>query len=364
METILIIEDEKYVRENIAELLSNEGYKTICKSNGKEALELLTHTVPDLILSDIMMPELNGIELLKKLNEQKLGYRIPFIFLTARFDNDDIRRGMNLGADDFIAKPFKADDLLSSIKIRLAKQRDINSQVATLKENIAHYVPHELRTPLVSILGFSEYLIEDLEQLNAEEIISILKEINGAGEKLKDRIDKFLMIAELNLIKDELYQFRNTKENYFEIEKVCLQNFLTGIFEKRKRRNDLLLNVTNAKVLIPEKYLKYIITELIDNAFKFSQNNSPVEITGSPIGNYYLLSVLNFGIGFSKEELKSINRNTQFEGNKFQNEINGIGLYLIKEVLKIIKGKFTIESVENEYAKIFLSLPLYNNIQL
>ncbi len=126
---ILVIEDNVEVRENIAEILELDGYKTLTAQDGKEGIQLAQQHFPDLILCDIMMPELDGYGVLKivKRNEKLRG--IPFIFLTAKSEKQDFRKGMSLGADDFLMKPFDDVDLLESIEVRL-KLRTNHSYVS------------------------------------------------------------------------------------------------------------------------------------------------------------------------------------------------------------------------------------------
>ena len=121
MTTILLIEDDTVLRENTAELLELSGYKVITASNGKIGVSLAKKQHPDIIVCDIMMPELDGYGALKTLSESKLTKFIPFIFLSAKTERTDVRKGMNLGADDYITKPFTEDELISAIESRLAK---------------------------------------------------------------------------------------------------------------------------------------------------------------------------------------------------------------------------------------------------
>lgn len=121
MKTVLLIEDDAVLRENTAELLELSNYKVITATNGKTGVAMAKKQVPDIIICDIMMPELDGYAALKILSEHKTTKHIPFIFLSAKTEHVDIRKGMNLGADDYITKPFTEDDLISAIKSRLAK---------------------------------------------------------------------------------------------------------------------------------------------------------------------------------------------------------------------------------------------------
>ncbi len=127
MKKILVIEDNTEVRENICEILELSGYKAISASHGKEGVNKVLDDIPDLILCDVMMPELDGFGVLKILNNKPKTNKIPFIFLTAKAEKSDFRKGMGLGADDYITKPFDDAELLEAIEMRLKKSQAIKS---------------------------------------------------------------------------------------------------------------------------------------------------------------------------------------------------------------------------------------------
>src|SRR5579871_2286593 len=123
MKKILLIEDNLEVRENTTEILELAGYDVKTAPNGKVGVELVQHEKPDLIICDIMMPDLDGYGVLHILSKKPDTASIPFIFLTAKTEKTDIRKGMNLGADDYLTKPFDDTDLLNAIEARLQKAK-------------------------------------------------------------------------------------------------------------------------------------------------------------------------------------------------------------------------------------------------
>ena len=125
---ILLIEDNKEVRENIAEILELSKYQVFTAQNGKEGVELARKNKPDLIICDIMMPVLDGYGVLHLLSKNTDTASIPFIFLTAKADKNDFRKGMGMGADDYITKPFDDTDLLNAIESRLKKSETLKSE--------------------------------------------------------------------------------------------------------------------------------------------------------------------------------------------------------------------------------------------
>ncbi|TXK74212.1 response regulator [Mesonia sp. HuA40] len=130
MKKILLIEDDQALRENTAELLELSGFEVITAKNGKIGLDLAQKSLPQIIVCDIMMPELNGYEVLKALGEQEETKSIPFIFLSAKTDHTEVRTGMNLGADDYLTKPYEEEDLLAAINSRIAKSKLLENKTS------------------------------------------------------------------------------------------------------------------------------------------------------------------------------------------------------------------------------------------
>ncbi|URD50069.1 response regulator transcription factor [Chroococcidiopsis sp. CCNUC1] len=131
MKKILVIEDERLVRDNILDCLEDGGYEVVGVDNGQVGLDWASEHKPDLILCDVMLPELDGYEVLRSLRQEPTTALLPFVFLSAKVEKAEIRHGMNLGADDYITKPFTPDELLDTVAARL-KRRDAIVQYAEL----------------------------------------------------------------------------------------------------------------------------------------------------------------------------------------------------------------------------------------
>jgi CRP-like cAMP-binding protein len=140
MKKILLIEDNTDVRENIAEILELANFNVITAVNGKEGVDKAVNQQPDLIICDIMMPELDGYGVLHILSKNKNTAQIPFIFLTAKTEKDDFRRGMNMGADDYLTKPFEDTELLDAIESRLRKRDIVNTDYAQNYEGVNEFI--------------------------------------------------------------------------------------------------------------------------------------------------------------------------------------------------------------------------------
>jgi DNA-binding response OmpR family regulator len=140
MKTILVIEDNLKVRENIKEILELSGYTVLTAAEGKTGVEIALKNNPDLIVCDIMMPVLDGYGVLHLLNKNKATYGTPFIFLTAKSEKADFRKGMELGADDYLTKPFDGIELLTAIEMRLKKSDSLKIPATISKEGVNDFI--------------------------------------------------------------------------------------------------------------------------------------------------------------------------------------------------------------------------------
>ncbi|WP_110985059.1 response regulator transcription factor [Acaryochloris thomasi] len=175
---ILVIEDEVAVRANIAELLHEEEYQVITAENGFVGILWAQEHLPDLIICDMMMPALDGRDVLKALREDSITESIPFIFLTARADKSDIRVGMNLGADDYLTKPFSRQELLETVEARLQKHQSHERRYQKAHERAA-----SLQQQVQELQQGQENKVKDLEQ-----------RLQGAAPKLSKAIKLLINI--------------------------------------------------------------------------------------------------------------------------------------------------------------------------
>ena len=159
MKSVLVIEDNTDIRENTAEILDMAGYKTFAAENGKKGVELALKEKPDLIVCDIMMPELDGYGVLHLLRKNAETQSIPFIFLTAKTDRTDFRKGMEMGADDYITKPFEDIELLNAIEVRLKKAEVFDQKYSMSPQGISQFLKDVKDTGILDKLA-EQYSIE------------------------------------------------------------------------------------------------------------------------------------------------------------------------------------------------------------
>ena len=189
---ILIIEDEFDVLKNVETILSEEGYKAIVAKNGINGIELAKNEKPDLIICDIMMPGIDGYGVLEELSKNKDTQSIPFIFLTAKVERDDIRKGMQLGADDYLFKPFKIDELLSAITTRLKRIELLKSEAIIKNENSSPNRYTEDDKFFIHVKDIPQLIkVKEIVFINAENQYTSLNFIDGKSFLVRKSISNW-----------------------------------------------------------------------------------------------------------------------------------------------------------------------------
>ncbi|AFZ46504.1 response regulator receiver sensor signal transduction histidine kinase [Cyanobacterium stanieri PCC 7202] len=365
MTKILVIDDNNDLRDSVREILTTLGFEIITAVNGKEGLELIKQNTPDLILCDVAMPTMSGYELLETLQkEDEIDY-IPFIFLTGNSDRRDMRRGMELGADDYLFKPFTIDSLVKAINTRLEKTARLKKQsvekLAELRQNISFALPHEINTPLNGINSSAQLLKDYHDSLTREELREIADLILDSTQRLTHLMQNFLLYAELELIsKDDhkIEQIRNSDRSKCNIKNI-LSSIAQTISSNYNRQSDLFLDVENVFVKIAENNLEKICHEIIDNAFKYSQFENPVTITSQRQKNNFLkVSIHNKGKGMTKEEIERVGAYMQFQRRKYEQQGSGLGFAIAQKMLEIYGGSISINSIYDQETQVDLILPM------
>lgn len=361
MQKILVIEDEKDVRNTIVELLNNAGYSVFEAEDGQEGIDFLKDQIPDLVISDIMMPKVDGYKVLEYFQILPATMTIPFIFLTAKADPSDVRKGMNTGADDYLTKPFRAKELLEAVKNKLEKKNKIDKKFDEIYLDIAAYIPHELRTPLIPILGFTELLSDGLSEFSHDESVDMLEKISASGHRLHRTIEKFIRYTEIKLRIGSNGKLRSADlENVMfagaNIELTC--NNIVAEQCYRNRKEDINITTENVSLKVSCYDFNFIIHELMENALKFSKPGSEICLKGFVEGNKYVVEVVDNGMGMTKEQLLEIRPFKQHERKKYEQSGNGLGLVTVKGLVEYYKGGFDIVSVKNKQTKCIISLPI------
>ncbi|MDZ7961284.1 MAG: response regulator [Aulosira sp. DedQUE10] len=363
LKKILVVEDEPQVRENIASILGFEGFYRTTAENGLIGLQRAKEEIPDLIICDVMMPELNGYEFVESLRQDPKMATIPVIFLTAKADRTDLRQGMELGADDYLTKPFTPAELRRAIEVQFKKQTMIaqKNQVKfqQLCNTITVSLPHELHTPLQNIIALPQLLIEDWDSTSDTEKLEMIEAVYKSGKQLYGLTQNFLLYAKLEVILSDAEKVAGFREYAPQtLLKTIVEETAYQEAENAQRALDLELDIHDEALQISSASLKKVIKELINNAFKFSRSGSQVSVIGVPINNFYSLYVIDHGHGMTSEQIANIGAYMQFNHKLYKQNGAGLGLITSKRLIELSGGELTIESIPEEQTIVRIALPM------
>lgn len=363
MYKILVIEDTADVRENIAEILESEKYEVFKAENGKIGVEIAYKTQPDLILCDVMMPEMDGYEVLETLRKQVTTSTTPFVFLTAKNTREDLRRGMDLGADDYISKPFTIDELLLGIKTRLAKAEEFKKKseekLRDLTNNLGQPITDVFSEPLKAIIGFSKMIMTEYAMMEKPEIAEFMSLIYKAGTKLNKSVHKTMLYYSLESLlykKEDLGSLQN--ENCNDPKDIIEKNARSLAMNMGRSEDLHLLTDMAAPVNVPSVYLGYLIQEILENSFSYSPRGSNVKVVTGVDKNNFILTISDEGIGMSQANIDKIGAYSQFNKEYNKQEGLGLGLVIVKRILEIFNGQMTINSNPGVGTVLKVFLPL------
>jgi DNA-binding response OmpR family regulator len=345
---ILVVEDDASIRATLEEILRAEGYAVRTASDGLAGWEEARKNPPDLIISDVLMPGQDGYALLARLREVPELANVPVIFLTALATPDELRHGMESGADDYLTKPFEPEALLRAVRGRLMRRRAIELGSARFRESVAQMLPHELRTPLASVLGFSELLQYEADEagdggtLSADLVRERVRYIQQAGRRLHDLIQRYALWVELNARSADLRQKRGTWCRRDEIP--LLVESVRAHAMERGRLKDLQIALQPAPLAVPEAYLPAVLVQLVDNALKFSSPGQLVAVLGVQRANDYTITVHDCGRGFPPGSRARVAEFTQFERGRWEQQGIGLGLAITQRFAEVVGGELDFES--------------------
>lgn len=362
---ILIVDDVMSNVLLLKVLLTNEKFAIATASNGRQALEQVEKENPDLVLLDVMMPDMSGFEVAQHLKSNPNTADIPIIFLTALNSTADIVKGFQVGANDFISKPFNKEELIIRVTHQIslvAAKRLILSKTEELQRTIAgrdklySVIAHDLRSPMGSIKMVLNMLILNLpsEKIGAE-MYELLTMANQTTEDVFSLLD--------NLLKWTKSQIGKLNVVYQDVDLVEVTDGVIEIFSMVASLKKIRIREMKTEKMMVNAdidMLKTVVRNLLSNAIKFSKENSEVLVKMEEVDGMAVVSVQDYGCGISEEgQKKLLHTDTHFSTFGTNNEEgSGLGLLLCKDFVVKNGGKLWFTSKEGEGSIFSFSIPV------
>jgi len=361
---ILIVDDVVSNVLLLKILLTNEKFQVCTASNGKQCIEVAQNEHPDLILLDVMMPDLNGFDTAVILKKDPSTQEIPIIFLTALNNPNDLVKGFQVGANDFLTKPFNKEELVMRVmhQIQLvAAKRIIVRQNEELKRTISNrdkmysVIAHDLRSPMASIRMVLNLAVNVVSpEMVGDEIFGLLDKANRESEDTHDLLD--------NLLKWTKSQTGRLNVVYQDLD---LDDIVPGVVDIFKmiaemKKIDLKYLPAEEKLIVraDNDMIKTIIRNFLSNAVKFTPEGKGIEVFYTREGDFARVSVRDHGVGVAPERVETIFHKGETTYGTGGEEGSGLGLQLCQDFARKNGGEAKVESTLGEGSTFSFTIPL------
>lgn len=372
MTKILLIEDEAILREEVVEWLILEGYEATSAGDGITGINTAFQYLPDLIICDITMPLLDGHGVLLELRSNPATTDIPFIFVTARAAYEDIRQGMEMGADDYITKPFTRLELLGAIQTRLEKkvaskikiqEKVYQLQTALeqeheqrmLKSKLVAMFSHDFRNPLSGIMSSNSLLRDYGDRLDENRRKKHFNRIEAGVKLLIQMLDDMLLVVQMETGSLEFRPETLKIGDFFEniVEEFQAIHSETHRIQYDNRMSDIVLG--------DPRLLRQVAANLISNAIKYSPQGSEIRVVVEKQQESCAIRVQDLGIGIPKSDQSRLFKEFQRASNVGDVQGTGLGLAIVKQAVDLHDGEISLESEIGRGTTITVKIPIHTD---
>jgi two-component system, sensor histidine kinase and response regulator len=361
--TVLIVDDNLNNVKIIALTLRSLNFKLVIATNGMTAVEMVEKTKPDLVLLDVMMPEMDGYETCRIIKSKKENTNLPIIFLTALTDKENTVKGFEVGGVDYITKPFNKEELISRVitHLELKFTRDKLEQTTvyltslnTVKDKMFSVIGHDLRSPLGSVKMTLEFLTESFEELSKDELKSTFDILQKTTDEVFSLLENLLGWAKSqsgNLsINKELIDLANLVNNVYLLNKGNL-NYKNISFSSNIEKGTNIYADLNT--------ITAVFRNLLSNAIKFTPEGGSISISAIKINDEVEIAFVDSGVGIPEENIPKLFDSTRHLTTFGTNSESGsgLGLNLCNDFTLRNDGKLWVESIVGKGSTFFLKLP-------
>lgn len=362
--TVLVVDDVPTNVMLVQAILKKEGYTLLTTDSGVKALRIAQEKRPNLILLDIMMPEMDGYEVLQHLKSNPDTNNIPVIIMSALSDMQSIVKGYQLGATEYVTKPFQREELVKRVahryelfSIKRIKQ-ELESTIES-RDKLYSVIAHDLRSPLGSLKMMNNAILMMIDRSQiSEEVYEMLQMMNKTSEDIFQLLDNLLKWAKNRLNKQSIYK------QQVEINSIISSTVEIFIPVAAQKNIKIVTEGLDEELtgFIDMDMVKTIVRNLLSNAIKFSYEGGTIFVTSGMDGNFLQISVKDSGKGIKKEDQgKLMKQDSHFTSYGTSNEKgSGLGLMLCKDFVEQHGGKLWFESEEGKGTTFFFTLNIQN----
>ena len=365
MAKVLVIDDEASIRETILINLRKNGFETLSAVNGAEGIKIARTQLPDVIICDVRMELVSGYEMLSVIRNDPMTAGTPFILITAEASRSSMRQGMELGADDYLIKPFTGAEIIAAVSSQIQKRHTVllqaEQKLNELRAQLSTSIHHELRTPLNGIMGYADILRKQSAELDPTEVAQMSERIFKNAKRLNRLVENFLIYAQLEILETDNSKIALLKENRADDVALVIDSIATQKTYESARSFDLDLYLETADLAISSDYFTKIFEEVFDNALRYSKKGTPIRVHAAVGGKNYVLTVTDLGRGMTPVQIHQIGAYKQFERKIYEQQGTGLGLSVAKKLAEVHGGSLAVESEHGKRTTVVVTLPVVSN---
>ncbi|MEI6050814.1 MAG: hybrid sensor histidine kinase/response regulator [Bacteroidota bacterium] len=354
---ILIVDDTPANLMLLSQILKDNGYKVRPVLNGILALQVAEKEKPDLILLDIMMPDMDGFEVCCRLKKNPNLKDVPVIFISALNSTEDIVKALTSGGADYISKPFQTEEVLARVNthLQIYQQRKELQELNATKDKFFSIIAHDLRGPLGGFMRLTEMMADESISFTPDEKKELILNLSLSARNIFNLLDNLL---EWSKMKRGITTFSPQILDLNKIITECLKIVADSV---RKKAIEIAVDIPeNNEVFADTNMLQTVIRNLVSNAIKFTHREGKVTISaGTDVNNATVIAIKDTGIGLSSimtDNLFHIDINTNRPGT--EGELStGLGLLLCKEFVEKHGGRIGVESEEGKGSTFYFTIP-------
>ncbi len=361
MTKVLLIEDEHAQLAFMMTVLRQNGFEVVGAEDGVQGIELALEHLPDLIICDIHLVTMDGYETLAAIRNDPITATTPFILVTGLADRQGMRQGMELGADDYLPKPFTPAELVSVVNTRLQKHRRVTQQAGKkledLRVTMSAMMPHELRTPLNGILGYADLMRKQSEDLQPAEVAKMAERVYKNAKRLQRLIENYLLYARLELQQSPATSGEHHDEQLTHKVGEIIDHTGRVKAQEFNRPADLSMQLVDGTVAVPTEFFTKIVEEVLDNAFRYSKPGTTVHVSCAPQKYGFGFICADQGRGMTPRQIADIGAFVQFDRKIYEQQGAGLGLTVVSRLAKIHGGTMEIRSTPGSGSTVTVILP-------
>jgi len=302
-----------------------------------------------------------GYEALVTLRQDSRTSGVPIILMSAKSGQEHIRHALELGANDYLSKPFTISEVVEAINVRITQQEKQQGNgeggAPSQPGQVALGLPADVRAPMSGILGFSEVLTRDYEPLRPAEMVEMGRAIRKAGKKLQRVIQNFSIVAQLEiLVRDPEAKKQLTNGKRSDVKRL-VRDVVNDKALKLDRKDDVSLELEDAAVAMSDDYVRLVVIELLDNAFKFSERGKKLAVSGKKSKGVYQLSIADSGSGMTDEQLSDILKDRSFH-DRLQALQGFDGLVIARRLVEIHDGTLSLARNSDDGVTATITIPV------